>query len=938
MEFFGETRRTLPIQVFATDLGAAAVARARAGAFPKSIEHEVSPERLQRFFVATNGRYQISKAIREACVFAQQDLTRDPLFSKLDLVSCCNVLIYLGPTLQERVLPIFHYALKPAGFLKLGDSESIGRFTNLFSVVDRTHKIYARKPAPPVHLGFGVTLGDRTGTSEHAGRQAPPLDTIGGKDAAIDREADRILGRYAPAAVVVNADMEIVQFRGKTGPYLEATSGVASFNLFRMAREGLSSALRIAVQEAARRGTPVKTGGVPVRTNGDVREISLEVIPIGPVERGKQRHYLITFLEPRAQGVVPARARTPRPRTAGERRVAQLSRELSDSQRDFQGVSEAHEATLEELRAVTEEAQSSNEELQSTNEELETAKEELQATNEELTTVNDELNSRNQELAQLTNDLTNILASVQVPILMVGSDLRIRRITPATERTLNVTAGDIGRPIGDLRLNIEVPELESLLTGVIETLTVQEREVLGRDGRWYLVRIRPYRTSDNRIEGTVIAFIDVDALKRGVEQLRDARDRAEGIVTTVGEPLVLLDADFRVVSANPAFYRTFGVTPAETEQRIFFELGNGQWDIPRLRTLLGEIVPQDSVMEGFEVEHDFESMGRRTMLLNARRLLSTTGQTPQVLLAIEDISERRRAEETRRELGAIVESSADAIVSYSLDGVITSWNRGAERLYGYSAEEIIGRPVTVIIPPDRQDEMERFAARLRRGKGVHAETVRVRKDGSVVDVSLTASPIRDAAGQIVGASKIARDITERKRLERELADMLAREQAARAEAVGANTAKDRFLAILSHELRTPLHAMLGWSRILRTEKLDQAATQQAFEVIERNTVLQVRLIEDLLDMSRVIAGTLRLDARPLMPATVVDAAVAAARPNADAKGVRLESQLDLAAGPVRGDPARLQQIVSNLVSNAIKFTPRGGRVACAWRAGTGGSR
>lgn len=927
LEFLGEADTTLPIQVFATDLSAAAIARARAGTFPASIENEVSRERLQRFFVTTGGRYQIRKALRDACVFAQHDLTRDPPFSKLDLISCCNVLIYLGAALQERVLPLFHYALKPTGFLKLGPSESVGRFTNLFSVIDNTHKVYARKPGSIAHLGFGLTAGDRAATPAGTGTPASQEETAGWSGAAIEKEADRlILGRYAPAGVVVNADMEIVQFRGKTGSYLEATSGAASFNLFKMAREGLPSALRQAVQEVARRGGPVRTEGLRVRTNGGVREVSLEVIPIGPAEGAKGRHYLILFFEARARSAPPGRKREPGPKTAGQRRLVQLTQELADSHRHLQAITEEHEAAAEELRAATEEAQSSTEELQSTNEELETAKEELQATNEELTTVNDELNSRNLDLSQLSNDLANVLTSVHVPIIIVGGDLRIRRVTLAAERTLGVGPGDTGRPIGDLRLSAEMPDLESLLRQVIETLTVEEREVEGRDGRWYSVRVRPYRTSDSRIDGAVISFVDIDALKHALAQAKAARDQSEAIVATVREPLVILDGDLRVVTANASFYETFQVAVPETERQSLFDLGNRQWDIPRLRTLLEEILPRDHVMEDFEVEQDFQTIGRRTMLLNARRVLSATGEPTLILLAIEDVTERRHTEKAIGELGAIVEGSADAIVAKTLDGVITSWNRGAERMFGYAAAEVIGRPITVIVPPERHDEEVELLARVSRGEGVHFETVRVRKDDVLLDISLTVSPVRNAAGQIVGASKIARDITERKRIERERAELMAREQILRTEAESSTRAKDQFLAVLSHELRTPLNAMLGWTRILRTHKLDPADTARALEVIERNTVLQVRLIEDLLDMSRIIAGTMRLETRPMMPAPVLEAAIVAMRPAADSKGIRLAGQLDGAAGPVRADPGRFQQIASNLVSNAIKFTPSGGRV------------
>jgi two-component system CheB/CheR fusion protein len=790
LEFLAEQDSNLPIQMFATDLSAAAITRARAGMFPATIENEVSPERLRRFFVKTDGRYQISKAIRDTCVFAQQDLTRDPPFSKLGLISCCNVLIYLSAALQERVIPVLHYALKPTGFLKLGPSESVGRFTNLFSAVDKKQKIYSRKPGPSAHLGFGLPAGDRIA----APTGAQPKE-VGWSAAAIEREADRlILGRYAPAGVVVNAEMEIVQFRGMTGPYLEATPGAASLNLFRMAREGLASALRQAVQRAAKSGGPVKAEGLRVKANGGIRKVSLEVTPIGPAEGARGRHHLVLFFEARhrpSEPVPPKRERESQPKTALERQVAQLTQELADAHQHLHAISEEHEAAMEELRAATEEAQSSNEELQSTNEELETAKEELQATNEELTTVNDELNSRSVELRQLSDDLGNLLTSTHVPLIMVGADLRVRRMTPVTERALNVAPGDVGRPIGDLRLSVDVPDLEALLRGVIETLTVQEREAQARDGRWYSVRVRPYRTADNRIDGAVISFVDIDALKRGLEQTKEARDQAQAIVATVREPLVILDAGLRVVTANRSFYRTFQVTPEETERRFLFDLGNRQWNIPRLQTLLEEILPQDNTVEDFEVEQDFENIGRRTMLLNARRVLSAAGQPAMILLAIEDI-------------------------------------------------------------------------------------------------------------------------TEQKQLEAALHD--------------ADRRKDEFLAMLSHELRTPLNAMLGWVRMLRSGTLDEVTARRGLEVIERNTLLQARLIEDLLEVSRIVAGTLHLEGRPVMVAPAMEAALAMMQPVAEAKGVLLKSTLDEKAGPVRGDPARLQQIVWNLVSNGIKFTPSGGRV------------
>ena len=433
---------------------------------------------------------------------------------------------------------------------------------------------------------------------------------------------------------------------------------------------------------------------------------------------------------------------------------------------------EQQETVNEELQSSNEEVQSSNEELQSVNEELETSKEEIQSSNEELATVNDELNNRNVELNRLNNDLINVLGSVQMPIVLVGPDLRIRRFTPASEKALNLMPGDIGRPLANIKLGlVGTPDLDALLDEVVDTVSNREVEVHDAQGSRYMLRLRPYRTLDNRIDGVVMMLVDIDLIKR-------AQEYTESIVATVREPLLVLDADLRVRTASESFCRSFGVAHEETEGRLLAELGQGEWNIPELRRVLGNVLPSDKAVNDYEVQSEFEHLGKRTMLLSARRLLQLTDRSPAILLAIEDVTEARQAQDATAQLAAIVTSSKDAIVGKDLDGIITSWNRGAEALFGCAAEEMIGKPVTLLIPDDHQDEEPRILDRIRHGLVVeHYETVRKHKDGSLLDISLTVSPVRDATGRIVGASKVARDITERKRAEHALRESQARLEA-----------------------------------------------------------------------------------------------------------------------------------------------------------------
>jgi len=642
LEYLGEKDVNPPVQIFATDVSDLGVERARAGSYSENAVAEVSPERLRRFFDKSDSGYEVKKTIRDLCIFAKHNITKDPPFSRLDLISCRNLLIYLEHAFQKVVIPIFHYALKPSGFLLLGTSETIGSFSDLFFLVDRKHKIYSKKSAIarlPIE-----TVALPLASNAEARPRRPQEGGWTGKD--LQKEADRIvLARYGPNGVVINDNMEILQFRGQTGRYLEPAAGDASFNLLRMTRPGLLPHLRAAIQKANREDRSIRKERLRVRHNSEFLDLAIEVIPVkAPEHAGK--HFLVLFEEvgaPQPEAVKEVRSgkggsgRSRKGAGKPEEELQQLRDELAAAKEAVQAALEEHEVANEELRAANEEAQSSNEELQSTNEEMETAKEEVQSANEELTTLNQELENRNSELRYAVDDLNNLINSTQIPTLMVGNDLRIRSYTPQTEGVLRVIAGDIGRPIDELKLGIQVEDLEQKILGVIKTLLPLDQEVQAHDGRWYSMRVRPYRRADNKIDGAVLVLVDISERRQAMQAVAEARAHAEGIVDTVHEPLVVLDADLKVVSAGRNFYRTFKVEPEQTEGRLFCELGDRQWDIPALRKLLKEILTDQITIEGFEVEHEFPVIGKKRMRLNARRMERMEAAPPLILLAMEEV-------------------------------------------------------------------------------------------------------------------------------------------------------------------------------------------------------------------------------------------------------------------------------------------------------------
>lgn len=518
MEMLSELRLEVPIQIFGTDLSETSIQRARTGIYKESIVADVSPVRLRRFFHKTTGGYQISKSIRDMCVFARQNVFSDPPFSRMDLISCRNVLIYLSPVLQKKVVPIFHYALKPAGFLLVGNNEGlVGSGADIFDLIERKSKIYQKKQVLlPVTFGLAVSAHESLDRVREKAPNAPREEEKTRPPADVQREADRLLlTRYVPSAVVVNEDFDILQSRGSTSRFLELPSGKVSLNLLKMARPGLLHELRTLLDQARQQSVPVSKHGVQIE-DGHPSTVKLEVIPFRTPARDRQ-HFLVLFEETGdgQQAPPPAPAVKPDLLELADikgMQLGQLKQELAATKEYLQSIIEGQEATNEELQSANEEIQSGNEELQSTNEELQTSKEELESANEELNTVNEEIQHRNQQLSRLSNDLINLLNSATIPMLLLGEDLRIRRYTPEAERVLGFAHDDVGKPLAHLRLLVDLPHLERWMLDVMRDITAKNEKIRMRDGKWYKLRITPYRTLENKIDGIVLMMIDISDL------------------------------------------------------------------------------------------------------------------------------------------------------------------------------------------------------------------------------------------------------------------------------------------------------------------------------------------------------------------------------------------------------------------------------------------
>jgi len=599
-------KKRVALQMFGTDIDRRAIDKAREGLYPSSIKADVSQERLDRFFTAEGECYRIRKEVRDTVVFSVQDVLRDPPFSRLNLLCCRNLLIYLNADAQKKLLPLFHYTLVPGGVMMLGSSETVGSFNSLFEPLSTTWKIFKRRQVPESMLHrIEFPTGRQLDTTEESGGPAESPQPSQGNLARLTRGL--VLERFAPSAVLIDSKGTILNIQGRTGKYLEPANGPPTQNILDMAREGLRMELSMAIRKAASSLEAITRHQVQVQVNGGTQAIDLHVVPLDrPKELAGRLLVVFEDIE------LPAGGRESPKDTAHVSqkdqvvsKVAELEQELQEARESHQSTVEELESSNEELKSTNEELQSSNEELQSTNEELESSKEELQSLNEELQTVNSELQSKVDELSEAHDDITNLLNSTQIATIFVDNDLRVKRFSQEATKIVNLIQSDIGRPLSDQSTMIEGVEIITNIRQVLDKLSPVEKEVQTSDSTWYIMRIMPYRTMDNRIQGAVVTFLDIDGQKKSQEKLLQANAQLEQswhltrrIFDMNPSPLAVLDDQARVIVANTALCQVLDVPMQEIEGLDVFSLDSLGEKKTDLRTKLG------TALEG---NQDFET-------------------------------------------------------------------------------------------------------------------------------------------------------------------------------------------------------------------------------------------------------------------------------------------------------------------------------------------
>jgi two-component system CheB/CheR fusion protein len=973
------------VQVFATDLDEDAIRTARDGVFPFAAEADLGEERIRQFFVREARGYRVRRELREMVLFAVHDVLRDAPFSRIDLASCRNLLIYLNADAQAHVLQTLHFAMRPGAPLFLGASESAEGQDGLFAAADKVHRIYVQRGAPRVGEALPLRLRGAPRTPSHEGHRslaAIPRGAIaaalspatvlpaprGGRPITWAEMHLQLIDQLAPPSILVDADKEMLHISPAAAGFLYFGGGEPSRNVLRAIVPDLKAELQTALYHAHERGEPVEVAPVPVRFDGGEGHRESEVavaISVRPVHgfgggflvllrREEVRRGEARSAEP-GRGEAHGEMRKGAPLTGGEaftvlprlqpEPIAEhLERELDRLKARQRQTVEQYEVSTEELKASNEELHAMNEELHAAAEELDTSREELQSINEELITVNQELKSKVDDLGRANSDIQNLMDATAIATVFLDRELRVMRFTPSAAIIFKLIASDTGRPLSDLVTGLEYPELAEDARSVLRELRPSEREVGDAQGNWFWARARPYRTVEDVIAGVVLTFVDITERKAEQEQLRQSQERFSAIVNQASVGVAQLALDGKITFANPRYGVVMGYEADELVGLNALDLVHVE-DLAATRVLFERLASRGESFQS-ESRNVRKDGGVIWLHKSATVLTDADGRPHAALLVCTDVTERKSAEDALREgrerMRLVLENAVEyAIFSLDLQRRVTSWNAGAERLLGYSEQEILGRPADVIFTEeDRAADAPGDEQRTALAKGRAAdERVHQRKDGARFWASGALMPMHDGEGSVIGLVKVLRDQSEERAAQQELeqgrAELLAAlraNEAARRALETADAAKDRFLAVLSHELRNPLASISASAEVLAPELLVRPEQSRAARVIQRQASAMKVMLNELLDVSTLRQGRLALKPEPTTAQAVAEVALEAVRPLIEHG--RHALGLDIAHDRIAldADPVRLAQVLSNLLSNAAKYTPAQGHIVLSVHA------
>jgi two-component system CheB/CheR fusion protein len=922
------------VQIFATDIDEAAITTARDGLYTLNDVADVSPDRMRLFFIKEGDHYRVRREIREMIVFATHNFLKDPPFSKLDLIACRNVLIYLNDTAQERVAETFHFALRPKGFLFLGNVETVDGATDLYSVFNREHHLYQARETAVRHYPIPSSVPDFRFADNH------PLQKQDEKEVRPQRISfgelhQKLLEQYAPPSLVVNEEYEIVHLSEKAGKYLEFAGGEPTQNLLKLVRPELRLELRSALYQAAQNKTAVEARNVKLPLNGQVQALDLQVRPVFTDGEAAKGFLLVLFkpaeaAQPDGEPVVMATT---------EPLAKRLEEELIVLKAQLRSAVEQHEYQAEELKASNEELQAMNEELRSAAEELETSKEELQSINEELRTVNQELKTRIEETSLASNNLQNLINSTNVGTIFLDRSFSLRLYTPAVLDVFNLKSSDYGRPISDITHKLLYDNLLADAETVLDKLLPVEREVTTTEGRWYLMRLLPYRTTEDRINGVVITFVDISNRKSSEVALQQSEEYLRLLIESAKDyAIITLDLERRVVRWSTGAETIIGYSEAEIKGQsgdIIFIPEDREKGDPE-KEAKKAIKEGRAENERWHVRKD----GSWFWGSGSVSLLRENNGTPIGFVKImRDLTEQRQREEelrqSREQLRLIFESAKGfAIFSTDAKGVVNSWNSGAAEIFGWSEEEIVGKSGDLLFTPqDRAANQPKIEMETAVQKGV-ASDVRwhLHKSGSLVFINGFSHPVYDSAGKLTGFVKLGRDVTAqhsaemalrkseetyRSKLENEVEQRTTELKAINMDLRYANENLQQFASIASHDLQEPLRKIKLFASIL-SNRFAQSLPDEGKDVVQKMATTVERmgnLIREVLKYSKIAYGV-----REFSP-TNLDEVLKNVLTDLDLllqeTGAQIQYPEPLPV--IDAMPPQVNQLFYNLLTNAVKF-------------------